>query len=245
MNKSQGSKGNKPLIGFIGQGWIGKNYANDFESRGFRVVRYSLDEPYAKNAEAIKECDIVFIAVPTPTTPKGFNSSILKSAIKKVGGGKIAVIKSTLLPGTTKEIQKENKERVVMHSPEFLTEATAAHDAANPQRNIIGLPIKNKKYLEKAKLVLSVLPKAPFELVCDSNEAELIKYAGNNWFYFKIIFMNLVYDLSKKLGSDFEVVRSALAADPRVGTSHLMPIHKSGTLGSDNYTHCPSHAGRT
>ena len=40
-------------IGFIGQGWIGKNYADDFERRGLEVVRYALEEPYVKNKDKI------------------------------------------------------------------------------------------------------------------------------------------------------------------------------------------------
>ncbi len=59
-------------IGFIGQGFIGKSYADDLERRGKKVVRYSLEEPYIKNKDRIRDCDIVFIAVPTPTTPEGF-----------------------------------------------------------------------------------------------------------------------------------------------------------------------------
>ena len=39
----------KPLIGFIGQGWIGKHYADDFEKRGYEVIRYALEEPYRAN----------------------------------------------------------------------------------------------------------------------------------------------------------------------------------------------------
>lgn len=225
----------KTKIGFIGQGWIGKNYADDFERRGFPIVRYGLEEPHIKNGDKIRACDIVFIAVPTPSTPAGFDPSILKKAIKKVGPGKIAVIKSTLLPGTTEEIQKENPDIFVFHSPEFLTEATAAHDAANPKRNIIGLAVDNEEHRQKADLILSVLPKAPFTLVCQAKEAELIKYGGNNWFYFKVIFVNLLYDLAVKSGCDYDVIKEAMSADPRVGASHLMPVHKSGTLGSDNF----------
>ena len=40
-------------IGFIGQGWIGKHYADDFEQRGFNVVRYAKESPYDKNKEKI------------------------------------------------------------------------------------------------------------------------------------------------------------------------------------------------
>jgi len=71
-------KAHRPLIGFIGQGYIGKNYADDFERRGFRVVRYALENGYEKNRELIKRCDIVFVAVPTPTTPKGFSAKIIR-----------------------------------------------------------------------------------------------------------------------------------------------------------------------
>ena len=77
----------KPRIGFIGQGWIGKNYADDFERRGYHTVRYALEPQYVGNKEKIKDCDIVFIAVPTPTTPAGFDSSIVEGALSLVGAG--------------------------------------------------------------------------------------------------------------------------------------------------------------
>lgn len=222
-------------IGFIGQGFIGKNYADDFENRGYEVVRYALEEPYKENKNRIKECDIVFIAVPTPTTPDGFNTSILKEVIKNVGAKKSAVIKSTIAVGVTKEIQKENPNIFVFHSPEFLTEATASENAAKPERNIIGIPVTSKEYGKKAQFILSTLPKAPFELVCDSNEAELIKYGGNNWFFFKVVFINMFYDLVRENGASWDVIQKALSADPRIGSSHLTPVHKSGTIGGDSY----------
>ncbi len=220
-------------IGFIGQGWIGKNYADDFENRGHEVVRYSLEEPHVNNGDKVGECEIVFIAVPTPTTPKGFDDRILRDAISKVGKGKTAVIKSTILPGTTESIQRDNPEIFVMHSPEFLTESRAAYDAANPLRNIIGMAFDNEEYRARAKAVIEILPKAPFDLVCSAKEAELIKYGGNCWFYFKVMYINMLYDLAQELGADFEMIKTAMAADPRIGASHLHPLHKSGTLGGE------------
>lgn len=216
-------------IGFIGQGWIGKNYADDFENRGFEVCRYSLEEPYINNKEAIKGCDIVFIAVPTPTVAaKGFDDSIVREAIKLVGKGKIAVIKSTILPGTTESIAQENPDIIVVHSPEFLREASAAYDAANPVRNIIGLPLESEECKESAKKVMEVLPKAPYELICRAKEAELVKYGGNCFLYSKVIFANLLYDLVSSLGCDWQLVRDSVAADPRIGSSHFEPISQNG-----------------
>jgi len=216
------------LIGFIGQGWIGKSYADNFETRGYQVVRYAKEEPYSVNQAKISKCDIVFIAVPTPTTSAGFDDSILRQVIKLVGEKKIAVIKSTIMPGTTESIQKDNPNIYVVHSPEFLTEATSAYDAANPQRNIIGIPLNNDEYKQKAKQVMEVLPFASYQLVCRAKEAELTKYGGNCWFYFKVVFINLLYDLAGKLGVDYQVVKEAMSADPRIGSTHLDPIHKTG-----------------
>lgn len=222
------------LVGFIGQGWIGKNYADNFEKRGFSIVRYGLEEHHINNGDKIKECDIVFIAVPTPTTPAGFGDSIIRKAVKMVGMGKTAIIKSTILPGTTESIQKENPDIYLLHSPEFLTESTAAYDAANPMRNILGMAVDNEIYREKAREVMEVLPYAPYQLICSAREAELVKYGGNSWFYFKVIFINMLYDLVKKQGCHWETVRDAMAADPRIGRTHLDPVHKSGRGAGGN-----------
>ncbi len=219
---------NNPLVGFIGQGWIGKNYADNFEARGFSTVRYALEAPYAENKNKIKDCDIVFIAVPTPTTPAGFDGSIVRAAVKLVGLGKIAVIKSTVLPGTTKDIQKENPEVVILYSPEFLSESTAAHDTANPFSNIVGLPIGDDAHQQAATLVHNILPPAKFTLTCDSTEGEFIKYSHNLSGYVQIIFFNMIYDLAKKLNCDWSVIHQAIVADPFIPNRYSEPVHKSG-----------------
>ena len=215
-------------IGFIGQGWIGKNYANDFEERGYEVIRYGLEEPYTANKERIAECDIVFVAVPTPTTPEGFNIDTVRKVLPLVGKGKIAIIKSTILPGTTETLQSEFPEIYVLHSPEFLVEKTAAHDASHPNRNLIGIPVENSEYTEKAELVLSVLPEAPYSSIMKARDAEFVKYAGNCFLFTKVVYMNILYDLVDKMGGDWSEVKDALIHDPRIGESHTEPVHQSG-----------------
>ena len=222
----------KLKIGFIGQGWLGKNYADDFEKRGFEVVRYAKEEPYTGNANLIKDCDIVFVAVPTPTTPQGFDGSIVPKVLPLVGKGKIAVVRSTLMPGFTKELQKQFPEIFIFHAPEFLAEKTAAEDAAHPKRNIVGMPVDSAEFREKAKTILSISPKSPYELITGSTEAELIKYGGNAFLMWKVLFANIMYEVSDSLGADYEVVRNALGADPRIGPSHLKVMDESGHPGS-------------
>jgi len=221
-------------IGFIGQGFIGKNYADDAEERGLNIIRYDI-EKYKENKEKIKDCDIVFIAVPTPTTPNGFNYDIVKDVLSLIGKNKIAVIKSTIKIGTAKKLQEQYPDIIVMHSPEFLTEKTAAHDARNPQRNIIGISdINDKELYKKAELVLSTLPDAPYSLITSLENAELIKYGNNCWFYFKVVFMNILYDLAEKNNLDYETIKTAMSHDPRVGSTHLDVVHQGGRGAGGN-----------
>ena len=218
----------KLKIGFIGQGWIGKNMADDFEERGFEIVRYSLDSQYSGNKEKIAQCDIVFVAVPTPTAESGFDASIIEEAIKLVGKGKIAVIKSTIIPQTTEKLQKENPDIFVFHSPEFLMEATVVEDTRHPERNIVGIPKDTEEYRNKAEEIIEVLPKAPYSKILLSREAELVKYVGNNFLFTKVVFMNLMYDLAESLGADWQKVSEVVFNDSRIGKSHMQPVHVSG-----------------
>lgn len=219
---------NKITIGFIGQGFIGKNYANDFEARGYDVVRYSLEEPHINNKEKIADCDIVFIAVNANTTPQGFDDSNIRSGLSIVGEGKIVVIKSTLLPGMTKVLQNDFPLITVLFSPEFLSEVTAAHDAAHPFSNIVGLSIDDGLHRSAAAQVHEILPKAPFALTCDSDEAEIIKYAHNIAGVFQVIAFNLMYDTAQSFGHDWSNIKTALEADPFVNKSYINPVHKTG-----------------
>lgn len=223
-------------IGFIGQGFIGKNYADDFEHRGFEVVRFAKEEPFMANKDRIKDCDITFIAVPTPTTPEGFDASIVESVLSLIGEGKIAVIKSTVLPGTTESLQKKFPSIFLLHSPEFLREKTAAFDAAHPDRNIVGIPVENEEYRSKAQMVLDVLPGASYTLICRSVESELIKYASNCFLFTKVVFMNMLFDVAKATGASWDVLKDAIPKDPRIGTSHMSPVDEDGKRGAGG--HC-------
>jgi len=217
-----------PKIAFVGQGWIGKNYADNFESRGFEVTRYSLEAEYEKNKARVGGADVVFIAVPTPTRQGKVDSKIVEESLALVGKGSTAVIKSTIEPGTTKRFQKKFAHIYVLHSPEFLTKATAVYDTEHPARNIIGIPIESKTFRTKASSVLSLLPKAPYEIITGSDESEFIKYASNTFYYAKVVYFNILYDFAKKKKMNWPDIEASAAADPMTGPVHTKPIHKSG-----------------
>lgn len=218
----------KVKIGFIGQGFVGKNYADDFEARGHIVVRYAKEKPYNENRDVIKDCDIVFIAVPTPTTPDGYDASIIRKVIPLTGIDKIVVLKSTIFPGLTEKIQEEFLNRIIINSPEFLSEATASCDASHPFVNIVGIAKETPEHRKAAKFTHSILPKAPNNFTVRSIEAEIIKYSHNCSGYTQIIFFNLMYDLSRKMGADWKAIEEAIKADPFIPNRYASPVHKSG-----------------
>jgi len=221
-------KNGKPLIGFIGQGWIGKAYADNYEERGYEVIRYSLEKPWVKNKDKIQECDIVFIAVWTPTTPTGFDISVVESVLPLVGKGKIAVLKSTIVPGTTQMLQKKFPDVTLLYGPEFLSIASHIHDAAHPFANLVGMSVDDAKHYLAAERVMKTLPRAPYSSICKSVEAEVFKYSHNASGYTQVILFNLMYELAQKLGANWDVVSAAIKHDPLISSRYSNPVHKSG-----------------
>ena len=72
---------------------------------------------------------------------------------------------------------------------------------------------------------MELLPLAPFERIVPATEAEMVKYFGNTWFSAKVVFANQMYDLCQKLGIDYDRVKDSVAADKRIGRSHLDVMH--------------------
>jgi len=228
-------------IGFVGTGFIGGNLSANFLKRGFEdIILYDRSE-HAGNKELVCKQDITFVAVPTPTLPTGFDSSILKEVMDlPFKEGAIVVIKSTVPPHILREIANAHKGKIIMHCPEFLSELTAGEDTDNPDRNIVGISdISDPQLIRKAKDVLAILPKksdgTTKEFVCTLEEASLAKYAGNCFFYVKNVFFNMLYDLASAYDCNWESLRDMVIGDSRIHPVHTNPVHKGGR-GAGN--HC-------
>ena len=176
-----------PKIGIIGVGWVGAQLKRYFEEiKGYKsgesLFTYDIDPK--KCAGGINQADVVFVSVPTPQNPKdgSCDTSILESAVGKLTGEKVIVLKSTIPPGTTEAIQKKHPQHKVLFNPEFLSESTAWFDFMRPDRQIVGF---TEKSIDVAHMVLSLLQKAPFmspwgvgtykSVKITATEAEIIK----------------------------------------------------------------------
>lgn len=216
---------------FFGQGFLGKNLADSFEDRGFKdTVRYSLESRHVGNRSLMsKRPGVSFVCVPTPNRKGVFDPSAVRSSLSLCHPKDIAVIRSTVTPDFFRSAEEHERPETVVYMPEFLDADTARRDIDNPGRNIIGVEDPNsEKDLEAVDLLLSIMPKAPYEKVCGLEEAALVKLVGNAFFFLKNVTFNVVFDVSEKVGCDYEVIREAVSADPRIGPVHTFIDDKGG-----------------
>lgn len=215
-------------IGFIGQGFVGKNIADDFERRGYSTIRYALEPQYALNRKYIADCDVVFVAVPTPTIPEGFDYSIVEEVLTLVGDGKIVVLKSTLIPGTTKRLQDMYRHKTLLFSPEFLSESSAVYDAAHPAFNIIGIPFDSMSHLRAAQRVQQILPQCDHNFIIPAHTAELFKYTHNIHGYLRVVFANMLHDLGLTFNVNWSDLKAIMDVDPMMSPYYNAPVHQGG-----------------
>lgn len=175
--------------------------------------------------EEVNKAEIVFICVPTPYLKdgKGFDLAYVEESMGWLQGEKVAVIKSTVMPGTTEMLQQKYPQHKLLMNPEFLTEETADQDMLYPDRQIVGFTAQSQTV---AGDVMQLLPLAPFERTLPAIEAEVIKYFGNSWFAVKVSFANQMYDLCRTLGVNYDRMVEGAAADKRIGRTHLNIFHK-------------------
>jgi UDPglucose 6-dehydrogenase len=214
--------GHTPVLGIMGLGVVGDAAREYLEQQGHTLALY---DPYKSigSSYSINEADIVFICVPTPYTPGvGFDSSALEDAVSTLHGSKTVVIKSTVVPQTTDRYQLRYPQHRFLFNPEFLRESTAREDFKLPDRQLVGYTLQSESVAEQ---VMSLLPPAPYMRTMPAREAELTKYMTNSFLAIKVTFANEIYDLACALGADFDTVRDAVAADVRIGPSHLEVMH--------------------
>lgn len=196
-----------------------------FKSTDIEAVLY--DPPKGlDDREALDQAEVIFVAVPTPyyLDEKGFDDSFLHQAIQTLTRpGKTIAIKSTVIPGTTDQLQARYPQHRFLFSPEFLTEATADYDLVHPNRQIIGYTPESQK---DAEPVMRLLPRAPFEKIVSAKAAEMIKYFGNAFYALKVAYANQMYDLCQALGIDYDQVKECSMAEPWIGKQHLEVNHK-------------------
>jgi GDP-mannose 6-dehydrogenase len=184
-------------------------------------------------AEAIARSDLSFIAVGTPSKANGdLDLSHVRHVCEQIGealrdkaDGHIVVIRSTVLPGTLRNLviptletfsgKKSGKGFRVAVNPEFLRECTAIRDFDTPPFTIIGADEEST-----ARTVASLYDGLPGEVVVKSPEvAEMIKYTCNAWHATKVAFANEIGSVAKIFGVDGREVMDTICKDKSLNVS--------------------------
>lgn len=235
----------KGTVGVVGHGYVGRA-VESFFSGSCRVVVHDKAKSELQTLESVvSDSEVIFVCVPTPMRSDGscytgIVSSVLDD-IRRVSGevGRnmnsfVVVIKSTVSPGFTEEVQCRHMNMRILFSPEFLTEKNSIDDFKETNRVILGGDESDAivvfKYFE------SVIPDRvatgeTLLLQCDPTVAEMTKLYANGILATKIMFSNEVYLMCERLGVDYEEVRFLAVLDRRIGDGHTRVPGHDGSLG--------------
>lgn len=234
-------------IAVIGQGFVGGSITTVFAERGFDVFVYDKSGKVAEGGKSpnnqkvssvkdlVNKCEksknfsrIYFVCLPTPMFEDGeADLSIVEKVLDELSkqkGNRIAVVKSTVPPGSTEKWNKKYKKTGlrVIFNPEFLTEANAVDDMRNQNRVILGGP---RPWINSVKLIFqNAFPKVQL-IKTSSTTAEMVKYFINCFLATKVSFANEMAQIcealdTKGLDIDYDKVVEYARLDSRLGNTH-------------------------
>jgi GDP-mannose 6-dehydrogenase len=205
-------------------------------------------------AAAIQHTDLALVCVGTPSLPNGgIDLKFVRRVCEEIGaalrnhdGAPTIVIRSTVLPGSMREVvipalelhsgKRAGSEFGVCLNPEFLREGTAVNDYLNPPKTVIG-----EISPASGDLLASLYEGMRGPLIrTDIETAEMVKYVDNAWHALKVGFANEIGNVCKALGVDAHreecsswrgrplrgcCQRSCIGGQPRRRAPHIYAVH--------------------
>jgi len=222
-------------IGIVGLGFVGGAIKNAFEQDQFGIELVCVDpaKGYKSTIADLKNCDAVFICVPTPQDDDGTcDTTPMESVLRELSyiNFQGVIISKCTAPADVYEELNEKYPNLV-HVPEFLTAANANLDYITGTFCIIGG--STKLYQREAERIIRLSQQNLGDNVryCSIGEASLAKYTINCFMSTKVIFMNEMYNLATKMGLDYNTIAKMVTMDPRFGKSHMQVPGPDGAFG--------------
>ena len=196
-----------------------------------RNLRFSTDV-----SGAIRDADMVFLSVNTPTKDHGHGAgaasdlTFIEKAARQIAesaqGSTIVVERSTLPVRTADGLRKILDQSYgssfeILSNPEFMAEGTAIDDLQNPDRVLVG----GDSAVAVGELTQIYGNWVDSERIITTNlwSAELAKLTSNAFLAQRISSINAIAGLCEATGADVEEVRAAIGADRRIGSEFLRP----------------------
>ena len=192
---------------------------------------------------SIREADMIFISVNTPTKIKGLGAGYasdlkwVESSARQVAehaAGHTIIVEKSTVPVRTAELIEEilNRSQMeskdidkktfsVLSSPEFLAEGTAIKDLENPDRVLIGG--SDKKAIKLLSAIYTRWISEEKILLTNVWSSELSKLIANAFLAQRISSINSISALCEATGADIQEVVKAIGSDQRIGKKFLSP----------------------
>jgi GDP-mannose 6-dehydrogenase len=213
-----------------GQSPIVESEIGDIIAKG---VASGLIEATTDPVQAVNDTDLSLVCVGTPSNANGsLDLRYVRSVCQEIGialGNKerrhTVVIRSTMLPGTMREVviplleehsgKRAGKDFGVCNNPEFLREGTAVYDYYHPPKTVIGELEQGDGDLlcTLYESMDAPLIRAPVDI------AEMVKYVDNVWHALKVGFANEIGNICKEVGLDGQEVMSIFCQDHKLNLS--------------------------
>ena len=219
---------------------ISKGVSSFFEPNLEKTLRKGLKNKLQIQSDisVVQDCDLIFVTVGTPQDKTGaIDLSIIKKAMNSLGKSirkskkqQTILVKSTVVPGTMKDIilpilennskKKAGKDFGLISNPEFLQESTAIRDTEFPHAVVLG-GYKTKFMKNVERFFTKLHPKTPI-IITNHQTAEMIKYANNSFLATKISFINQLSNICQKIpGANIDDIAKTIGLDPRIGKLFL------------------------
>lgn len=219
-------------LGVIGMGHVGRQVKSQFEGR-LHLVTYDKadDVPYPRTE--LEAAQLIYVCVDTPALCSGEADISNVVAAVEAAPDTLIAIRSTIPPGTTRELVRRTGKRIV-HIPEYVGESSfIAHSWRELHQTkpftIVGGESSHRR--ELIDLLLPHLGPLMHWHQCESSESELIKYMENAYFAVKLSFVREFFALSKATDLDFAVIREGWLLDDRVERDHSASLHAETAYG--------------
>ena len=202
-------------VGIVGAGAVGAGMAKLFPDAAI------YDEPKKIGTrEAIDQCEIAFVSVPTPQGPAGeCDTSIVEDVVRWIQVP-VIVLRSTVAVGTSRRLAQATGKRIVFQ-PEYGPAETPDHpfnDLRKIRWIVLGGEARDNAVAIRAWQEVYSSDITIMQTTWET--AELCKYMENAFLALKVTFCNEFYELAQRFGVDYSELREAWLLDPRIGRSH-------------------------
>jgi len=219
-------------IGIVGFGYVGSAVAASYADNQVLVYDPKYPEISRSLNDIKRECEFVFVCVPTPSGPGGCDTSMLDNVIGQLKGYTGVVIVKSTAPPQWYAVAEAAAGLKIAHVPEFLTQARAKYDYVNPHKIVVGCKTELRNEVKRALMASAI----NFDRIaniefCSIAEASFFKYMANNFLAMKVVINNEFAQLAQAMGLDWETLASMARTDTRLGNTHWAVPGPDGDYG--------------